>query len=427
MDFRKKLFFILLILFLSYPFARNNSVLAQTETPTPSSTPTPTSDPTTQTSSIQDCSSNHISVADCPSYLQNKVDELSKQETTLSSQIDLMDSQIKLTQARIEATKEEILSLGEDIDTAQKKIATIEASLSSLTKILVTRLVTGYEVGSQGNFQLLLAANSISDFFTRENYLRIVERYDKRLIYDTMQAKNDYANQKQIFEEKKKKIIALKSQLENYTDDLNNQKKAKQSLLTQTQGSEENYQKLLSQAKAQLAGFQGFAISQGGASILNNQTYCDSWGCYYNQRDSQWGPLSLNHTQYTIASDGCLITSMAMVFTHYGHKDVTPIAINANASNFASYYPAYLLYTISANGATAERIGSYIDATLSGGNPVVVGIKYGNGDTHFVVLKSGSNGNYTMNDPFTPNGHDISFTSKYTIGSIFEVDKVVFM
>ena len=54
------------------------------------------------------------------------------------------------------------------------------------------------------------------------------------------------------------------------------------------------------------------------------------------------GKNPLNGTKYNLASDGCLVTSMAMVMTHYGYKDVTPVTINSDPKNFAAYYPAYL-------------------------------------------------------------------------------------
>ena len=141
------------------------------------------------------------------------------------------------------------------------------------------------------------------------------------------------------------------------------------------------------------------------------------------------GGIALDGTQYSIASDGCLMTSMAMVYTHYGHKDVTPASINSYSGNFSGIPAALLKYSITANGASAtrSRIGSSssdIPSTIS--DPVIVGISYDGGPypDHFVVLISGSDGNYQMNDPFTPNGHDIPFTSKYSLGSIVEVDKV---
>jgi len=361
--------------------------------------------------------------------LQAKVNDLNGQAKTLSSQIAIMDSQINLTQAKIETNKKSILDLTLDIDTATKKISTLSDSLNKITGVLLNRIVATYEVGTVQPLEMLLSSTDASNFLTRLNYLRIVQAHDKRLIYDVQQAKMDYANQKDIFEAKKKKIENLKIQLEAYTNQLNQEKATEQDLLVQTQGNEETYQNLLAQAKAQLAAFSNFTSARG-ASILSNQTVCDDgWsGCYYNQRDSQWGTLALNNTQYTIASDGCLMTSMAMIYTHYGHKSVTPISINSNSNNFASYFPAYLKYTITADGATSNRVGSIIDNTLSSGDPVVVGVSYDGGPVpdHFVVLISGSGGDYKMNDPFTPSGHNIPFTDHYSVGSIREIDKVNF-
>jgi hypothetical protein len=288
--------------------------------------------------------------------------------------------------------------------------------------------VATYEVGTIQPLQILLTSNNASDFIKRLNYLKLAQEHDRKLIYNTQQAKVDYTNQKDILESEKKKIELLQQQLQAYTVQLDQEKQAKQDLLAQTQGSEANYQQILAQTKAQLAGFHGFVSSQGGASLLGGQTSCDDWGCYYNQRDNQWGGNSLNGTSYTLADSGCLVTSVAMLYTHYGHKDVNPQSINSNSGNFSGIPPALLRYSITANGASSSRVSADIDATLSSGNPVVVGISYdgGNLPDHFVVFVSGSGGNYTMNDPFTPNGHNISFRDRYPSVRIVESDKVVF-
>lgn len=389
-------------------------------------TPTPTPTGVPSVSDIGDCASKNLSPSDCVNYYQSKISDTQGQEKTLSSQITAMDNQINLTQARIASTKIQIAGLNDDIETTSTKIATIEGSLSGLTKVLLDHIVATYKVGANQDFGILLTSSNVEDFFQRANYLRIVQAHDKQLIYDTVQAKNDYANQQNIFETKKKQVEALQSQLEDYTTQLDQEKSDKQRLLSETQGNEATYEHLLAQAEAQLAGFSRFAASQGGASLLSNQTSCDDWGCYYNQRDTQWGAIALGGSQYSIASDGCLMTSMAMVYTHFGHRSVTPLTINANPDNFASYNRAYLLKTISADGATSTRISSAIDSELSSGRPVIVGVSYDGGPIadHFVVLVSGSGGNYTMKDPFTPNGNNISFTSHYSVGSIVEIDKV---
>ncbi|HSA83637.1 MAG TPA: C39 family peptidase [Patescibacteria group bacterium] len=408
----KKLFFIL---FASILFVTSTAfVFAQT----PTETPTPTPDDSQQASDLQ----KQIS------ELEAKVSELQSQKQTLSSQIGAMDNQIQLTEYRIDATNQQITDLTLDIDSATKRMDNLEDSLHDVTKTLLNRIVATYQIGGAEPMQILLASNGIDDFVSRVNYLRIVQAHDKKLLYETQQARNDYANQKVIFEDKKARIEALQTQLEEYSKELDTQKADKQRLLAETQGSEATYQRLLSEARAQLAGFSRFAVLQGGASLLGNQTACDDWGCYYNQRDSQWGGNSLNGTQYSLASDGCLVTSMAMIYTHYGHRNVTPQTINSISSNFASYYPAYLKFAISADGASSQRTYAALDSILASGHPAVVGISYDGGPVsdHFLVIVSGSSGNYTMKDPFTPNGNNIPFTSKYPISSINDVYKVVF-
>lgn len=404
MNFLKKTIIISICL-LVLIFSRTYS-LAETPTPTP----------TPEKSATQQEAESKIR------EYTDKINELKGQESTYKNQIAVMDNQIKLTEYQITSTQEQITDITLDIDTTTKKISGLEKSLSELVEVLLNRMVATYEIGTIQPLQILLTSSDASDFLSRLNYLRRAQAHDKQLIYQTQQAKVDYANQKEIFEDKKKKIETLKTQLEAYNIQLDSEKQAKQRLLTETQGSEANYQKLLAQAKAQLAGFQRFVTSQGGASILSGQTYCDDWGCYYNQRDSQWGNNSLNGTQYTLASDGCLVTAMAMVYTHLGKKGVTPQTINSNSSNFASYYPAYLNKTISAEGMTTSRIYATIDSELSAGKPVIIGI--GSGPDHFVVFISGSNGDYTMHDPFVPNGHHIKFTDHYSISNINSIERV---
>ena len=404
--------FCLIIALLAFVFSSSARVFAQTVTPTP--TPDNSSSVTDLQNKIND--------------LQQKISSLKGQEQTLSSQIAVYDSQINLTELQIQSTQQQINDLTLNIDTATKKITNIEGSLDNLTKVLISRIIATYEIGSSSEFQTLVASSDFSDFVKRANYLRLAQAHDKKLIYDTVQAKNDYANQKNIYQDQKQKAEDLSAQLTAYQSQLDSEKQLKADLLAQTQGSEASYQQILAQTQAQLAGFSSFVSSQGGASLLGNQTTCDSWGCYYNQRDSSWGGNSLNGTGDTLASDGCLITSMAMVYTHYGHRDVTPQSINSNSGNFSGIPAELLKYSITANGVSSTRVSADIDSTLSSGNPVVVGISYDGGPLpdHFVVFVSGSGGNYTMNDPFTPNGHNIDFRGRYPSVRIVEEDKVNF-
>ncbi|MCL4418786.1 hypothetical protein M1146_01640 [Patescibacteria group bacterium] len=240
--------FIFSVFFLSFQFS--NIAISQTVTPTP----TPAQDNSQAVKDLQ----NQIN------DLQSKVADLQKQEKTLSSQIAVMDSQIKLTQLRINSTKQQITDITLDIDTTNKKISNLQDSLVKLTGVLMNRIVATYEVGTVQPFHVLLSSSNVSNFFSRLNYLKIAQEHDKRLIYDTTQAKNDYANQKSIFEDKKRQVEALKAKLEAYTAELDQEKKNKQALLAVTQNSESVYQQKLAAALAEQR-----AITQIGAGLGN--------------------------------------------------------------------------------------------------------------------------------------------------------------
>lgn len=232
-------FLLILIFFLLFSSKNKFSVKAQTSTPTP-----------TNASSNSDRLQSEIR------ELQDKIVDLQSQQKTLSSQIAVMNSQIKLTELKINATKQEINNLTADIDIANKKIFSLEESLNTITKVLVNRIIATYEIGTIEPFQILLSSSNVSDFLTRLNYLRIAQVNDKKLIFVTQQAKNDYANQKEIFEDKKKKVEALKKQMETYTAQLANEKKDKENLLAVTRNSESEYQKRLADALRELRQIQ---------------------------------------------------------------------------------------------------------------------------------------------------------------------------
>ena len=353
---------------------------------------------------------------ECVSFLSDKIKELNNQGKTLSSQIAVLNNQVRLTEARISATKKQISDLTLDIDTTTKKISSLQESLDTLIGILVNRIVATYESGSIQPFSLLLSSGDVSNFFSKYNYLKIVQAHDKRLIYETQQAKNDYANQKEIFETKKKKVESLRIQLESYTSQLAQEEKSKQGLLEVTQNDEGKYQQLLDEAQAQINAFKSFASSKGGASILPAQPSPDGW--YYNQRDERWGKTAIGTSGEQIWDVGCLITSTAMVLKKHG-VNVTPVDI---ASNRDYYLPPTAFMLRPWDGGKFSDLWGFnqsdIDSKLLVGEPVIIGLHAGVYGMHFVVLKSGAAGNYTMNDPW--NGPDLKFSDYYSTSQVFQ-------
>jgi peptidoglycan hydrolase CwlO-like protein len=341
--------------------------------------------------------------------LQAAINSLDLQRSKIQAQVATTQHQITITQLQIQ-------QLGGQITDTKKTISTEQTALGAEFRSL-------QKADDQPLFMRVLTSGSIVDAWSDINANLQAQNAIEGKMQLLQQQESSLADSKTVSQQKQQTLTAQQQSLTTQQQSLAATVQSKNQLLAQTKSQEATYQKLLAAAQAELASFSTFAQNAGGSKLLGGQTSCDAWGCYYNQRDAAWGNDALNGTQYKLASDGCLITSMAMVLTHYGYKDVTPVTINSNPSNFAAYYPAYLLFTINVDGITATRKTTTIDATLATGNPVIVGLN-AYGGTHYVVFVSGSKGNYVMRDPYIANGKDISFAANYSMKNIFAIAKV---
>jgi hypothetical protein len=167
----------------------------------------------------------------------------------------------------------------------------------------------------------------------------------------------------------------------------------------------------------------------GGGSrertLVDPESLSDGWGAYYNQRDARWGRNPMGASPYPVWEFGCLMTDLAMVYTHFGYRYVTPATVAANIAFF--YGNAQMddgALSIPGHAAMINRDPSaaWIAAQVAAGRPVIVGMNLPGGGTHFIVL-TGMNGasDYWANDPWDQNGMHVQFTGDWDDrGQIYE-------
>jgi len=338
-----------------------------------------------------------------------KVKELQTQAGSLSNQIAQFDAKINLTELKIEQTKEQIELLGGRIDQ-------IQVSVEDLANAFNQRAIETYRLSRTNDTAVILFSSpDLSKAVSRYHYLQKIQEADRDLLEKLQKAQTSYKEQKGDLEE-------LQDVLGVQVEELATEKIAKDNLLAATKNDEMKYQSLLAEAKSQLSALRRFIDSQGGASILQNQTKCDGWGCYYNQRDSQWGNIGMGNSAYSVAEYGCLITSISMVASHYG-KDIKPSDIAVNTNYFV---PAtgYLYHSadgmpFSLSTASASNLDSYL-----GSGPVIAGLY--SGPDHFIVILRKEGDNYIMHDPFMPDGGNRPLTDQYSVSDISSLRLVSF-
>lgn len=355
---------------------------------------------------------------------QAKLQQIGADKKTLQAAINALNLQRKQVETQISATQNQINITKLQIQQLSAQISDTEQNISSNQTVLAAYLRDLQLVENQPLIVEVFSSVNLADIWNSMNSNLQMQGSIQKKVLSLQNQKIALADLQTQMQDKQATLTTQKQSLDSQQQSLIATKNTKNQLLAQTKSQESAYQKLLAEAQAQLKSFQNFVKNAGGANLLSNQTVCDAWGCYYNQRDSIWGAMALNGTLYTLANAGCLVTSMAMIMTHYGYRDVTPVSINSNPNNFASYFPAYLLFTIAVDGVTATRKAATIDATLAGGDPVVIGMNV-YGGTHFIVLVSGRGGNYVMRDPYFENAKDLPFSSRYNLKEVFSIAKVV--
>jgi peptidoglycan hydrolase CwlO-like protein len=289
---------LFLSVFLVFIFAFAGVVLAQNSTPTPTPTPAPASSSGNICTSVQECADQKLDCSKCIEYLTSRKNEASGRARSLSSEIAVTNNQIRLTEARIRATEQKIKELQRDIKIAKGKVEELEVTIDRATRLLIERIAAVYQVGRIEPWQIFLTARNIDDVFTRLKYLRIVQIYDKRQVYAAEQARIDYANQKEIFEDKEGEARRLSLKLLGYNKQLESEKGGKEELLRVTRNDEARYQRLLAQARAERIVTQG-----GGREIfIRNVNAGDSIGTVISGRSGCSTGTHLHFSVYQGAS-----------------------------------------------------------------------------------------------------------------------------
>ena len=348
---------------------------------------------------------------------EKQVVELQKQASSLGQQITLMDSQIKVTGLKITQTEAQIKSLEKEVEVLSGKIDRLNISLDFLSKVLLSRVSENYKAKRANPIALFFSSQNFSDFVSRYRYLQIAQLHDRELLISMEQTRLNYDEQKALKEKAQADLEKLNKQLVAQRQQLNVQVADRKRLLEETKGKEVNYQKLLVEARTQLAAIRRFVDAQGGASILYNQTKCDSWGCYYNQRDSEWGNIGMGGSPYSVAGYGCLVSSVSMIASHYG-KNIKPSDIALNSSAFVPG-TGYLYHSFAVSGINVTLSSAskgILDSELSAGRPVIVGLY--SGPDHFIVILKKEGDKYIMHDPFLENGSNRPLTDKYQFSDI---------
>jgi len=345
-------------------------------------------------------------------YIQ-KLNELGSAKNTLANQIKIIDSQVQLTILKVAQTEKQIKTLESEIQNLTVEIGKLEKQINQLSEVFIRQIVQNYKLQKRIPFFSILMTSNLNEFLEQHNYITTIQDNSQNNLLNMETVRTNYDIQKTTKTEKQKELETLKKTLASQQESLNTQKISKNKLLETTRNDEKRYQQLLAEAQSQLAALKNFSKVNGN-TCLSSSPGSGSDGYFFSQRDPRWCNQRIGYSNDTIGEVGCYLSSISMVYKKLGH-DITPSSYAANPSNFFSN-SAWMLDPAPPSGYFYKKTSystSVIDAELSAGRFVIAQMRSSNSvGMHFIVIRSGSNGNYTIHDPWF--GADLNFSDRYS-------------
>ncbi len=343
-----------------------------------------------------------------------KLAELRNQKNTLNTQIQYLDSQYQLTLLKINQTETSISNLEKEIASLNVEIGKLEKEIDQLSATYISQIIQSYKLQKKYPSFAYLLLDNLNTFLEQHQYSSAIQANSKQNLIDRETVRYNYDTQKTAKEKKQTELETLQKTLASQKISLANQKFAKDQLLKTTEAE-------YNQVQQQLAALKSFASSVGGNTCLDSSPGGGSDGNFYSQRDPQWCKKYIGISNDTIGSVGCFISSVSMVYKKLGH-DITPLSYASNPSNFWGN-TAYMVAPSPPSGYTYKQVSysaNTVDNELKAGRYVIAQVKMANiSGMHFIVIISGSGGNYKIHDPWF--GADQNFSDRYSTGLIMSL------
>ena len=350
-----------------------------------------------------------------------KLAELGSAKNTLSNQIEIINSKIELTLLEITQTENNIQKLKSEIADLSTEIGKLDVELDNLSTIFIYQIIENYKLQKRIPPFAYFFSSKLNDFLNKYKYLTAHQKNNQDNLLKMETVRTNYDLQKTAKEEKQQELEEMQKTLAQQKSSLNNQKSSKNKLLADTKNDEKRYQQLLAQAQSQLSALKSFSSSAGGNACLPSSPGAGSDGNFYSQRDPRWCQQRIGYSSDSIGAVGCYISCISMLYKKLGH-DISPSAYAANPSNFWAN-TAYMVDPNPPSGYTYKKVSystSTIDNELSQGRYIIAQMSASNSvGMHFIVIKSGSAGNYQIHDPWY--GADLNFSDRYSPYSVLSL------
>jgi murein DD-endopeptidase MepM/ murein hydrolase activator NlpD len=172
--------------------------------------------------------------------VQQQKNDLLKELEKLNNQLNEAESQLGKVERDIDITKKELEKVTEELEVAQE-------DLEHRDDLYKQRLRTMYKNSGYGYLEVLLSAESFSDFISRFYLVSKVAAYDVSILEELQEYRNLVQAKKDEVKEKEVRMLSLRNDLLSKKQEIQTVTASRNSALSRVRGQEQELDKMLAE------------------------------------------------------------------------------------------------------------------------------------------------------------------------------------
>lgn len=197
-----------------------------------------------QATSISDAKNAKSKTESELNAVNSQIDALEDQKSTLASEVEEMDSQLVDILTSISICQEEIATKEKEIAQAKEELSNAIQKEEEQDEAMKKHIQFMYKRGDSAYLEILLESKSLADLATKAQYVERVYDYDKELLEDYKETKENIKVLKENLEEEEAGLLASNYELEQ-------EQKALEATIAEKKNTIKNFDSKLASAKKQ--------------------------------------------------------------------------------------------------------------------------------------------------------------------------------
>jgi murein DD-endopeptidase MepM/ murein hydrolase activator NlpD len=177
--------------------------------------------------------------------LKKKIDGVKKEKNSIYSQITKLEGQVNAVQNELESINKQIDAANNSISVTSKALDAAIEELGNYKDLYSKRIRAMYINGTPGYLEIILSAQSFSDFISRIDVVKRIMVHDSNILVNMKDKQESIEDQKAELEAQKTKLVGLQQQSASKKSQLTVASREKKNLYSELNNDQKQLEKAL--------------------------------------------------------------------------------------------------------------------------------------------------------------------------------------